>query len=476
MSAVLAIDQGTTATKAQRLWPDGSFDTVASIAHRQILPQPGRVEHDPEELLASVRQCIEKAGPVVAVGLANQGETCLAWDGATGRPLYNAIVWQDARTQDVVEQLKAKGAEELTRQRAGLPLDPYFSATKLRWLFDNAPDALDLMRRGRLRLGTSDSFFLDRLTGRFVTDVTTASRTSLMNLDTLAWDPELCALFGVPMAALPEILPTTGSFGQVRTAAGTAPLTASVVDQQAALYGHGCRRPGDAKVTFGTGAFVLALSGPRPLRDAASGLLPTVAWKVGDVAATYALDGGVYNAGSAVDWARGLGLFGEYEELRFDAAPAIERGLVFVPALSGLACPYWDRSAAGLWIGMGLETTRGDMVQALLEGIALRVADLLDAIAALVPLSQTISIDGGLTRNPWFCQFLADATGRAITVPSTPDLTSLGTALLARRGAGLADDLPLPPPDRTIEPARPLDPALRARFRDAVGRAQRWRP
>jgi glycerol kinase len=475
--AFLAIDQGTAATKAHLLRDDGAFETVATIPHRSIMPQPGRVEHDPEELLAAIRQCLERADPVAAVGLANQGATCLAWDGATGRPLHNAITWQDARTHDVVERLKARGAEALNRERSGLPLDPYFAASKLRWLFDNTAEALDLMRRGRLRLGTTDAFFLDRLTGRFVTDPTTASRTGLLNIDTLTWDSELCSLFGVPMAALPQIMPTTAAlaFGHVKTGAGAVPVTASVANQQAALYGHGCRLEGDTEVTFGTGASALALAGARPRRDTAGGLLPTVAWRLGTGAAAYALDGAVYSAGAAVDWARGIGLFDAYDQLRFEAAPAIERGLAFVPALSGLACPYWDRSAAGLWLGLGLDTTRADMAQALLEGIALRVADLLDAIGTLVPLTDTVSIDGGLARNDYFCRFLADATGRAIAVPSAADLTGLGTALLARIGTGQPDDLPPPPPERTISPARRLDPALRARFRDAVERSRGWR-
>jgi glycerol kinase len=228
-------------------------------------------------------------------------------------------------------------------------------------------------------------------------------------------------------------------------------------------------------VTFGTGASALALCGARPRRDPAGAVVPTVAWRLGTGPAVHALDGGVHSAGAAVDWARGIGLFDGYDQLQFDAAPAIERGLAFVPALSGLACPYWDRSAAGLWLGIGLDTTRADMAQALLEGIALRVADLLDAIGTLMPLTDTVSLDGGLTRNDYFCRFLAGVVGRAVSVPSTPDLTGFGTALLARIGTGQPDDLPPPPPERTISPGRRLDPALRARFRDAVERSRGWR-
>jgi glycerol kinase len=478
-TSVVAIDQGTTATKAHRLSLDGKFDTFASIEHRQIFPQPGWVEHDANELLANVRACLDQAGDAAAIGLANQGETVVAWDAATGRPLHNAIVWQDARTQGTTEHLKAEGAEALILERAGLPLDPYFSASKLRWLIDHADGARDLLKQGRLRLGTSDAFFLDRLTARYVTDVTTASRTSLMNLTTRQWDAELCALFGVPMEALPEILPTAGNFGATRAGRRDVPITASVVDQQAALFGHGCHSPGAAKITFGTGAFALALVGPASKRDAASGLLATIAWQIAGNAPDYAVDGGVYNAASAVNWARDLGLFRDFAEINsFEGDTAISRGLVFVPALSGLACPHWDRRAAGLWLGMGLETTRLDLVRAVLEGVALRTAEVLAAMGKLIALQGPVSIDGGLSRNGYFCDFLAAALGREIVVPSSAELTGLGAAQLALIGAGRAsvDSLPpAPPPSRRIIPDRPLAPELHARFADAVRRARDWR-
>ncbi|MGH6892925.1 MAG: FGGY family carbohydrate kinase, partial [Dongiaceae bacterium] len=368
MTATLAIDQGTTGTKAHRLRGDGTFETLAGFEHCQIYPQQGWVEHDPEELARHVEAALERGEDAAAIGIANQGETVIAWDGETKRPIHNAIVWQDSRTSDVTERLKADGAEELTLGIAGLPLDPYFSAAKLRWLLDNVPIAQELRRAGRLRLGTSDSFLLDRLTGRFATDVTTASRTSLMNLETLQWDSRLADLFGVPIECLPEICPTAGPFAEARG----IPVTASLVDQQAALFGHGCRHRGDAKITFGTGAFALAVGSETVSRDPESGLEATIAWKLGDAPCTYALQGGIYNAASAVNWARALGLFGDYGEIDdFVGDSAIARGLVFVPALSGLSCPYWDRRAAGLWLGMGLETTKADMMRALLEGVAL---------------------------------------------------------------------------------------------------------
>ena len=270
-------------------------------------------------------------------------------------------------------------------QRAGLPLDPYFSASKLRWMIDHLPEAKPLLAKGKLRLGTSDSFFLDRLTGAYATDPTTASRSSLMNLETCQWDPELCRLFGVPMEALAEIRPTAGSFG----ACGRLPITASLVDQQAALFGHGCRRSGQAKITFGTGAFALAVSDRVVPTEAAAGMNRSIAWQFTGAPPAYALEAGIYNAASAVNWARGLGLFANFAEIDgFAGEPAIERGLVFVPALSGLAAPYWDRNAAGLWLGMGLETTKADMMQALLEGIALLAAELIGAMDRATPLGR----------------------------------------------------------------------------------------
>lgn len=469
---VVAVDQGTTGTKSYLYGATGAFTPLASFAHAQLYPQQGFVEHDPEELLRHVSEAIAAAGPVDAIGIDNQGETVIAWDAATGRPIHNAIVWQDDRTKDVTERLKAEGAEALTLTRAGLPLDPYFSAAKLRWFIDHVPEAAALLRQGRLRLGTSDAFFLARLTGQFATDVTTASRTSLMSLETCRWDPELCALFGVPASCLPEIRPSTGPFGSHRG----VPVTASLVDQQAALFGHGCAARGDAKITFGTGAFALAIAGASRPDGSRFGILPTVAWQQGAEAPFFALEGGVYNAASAVNWARQLGLFSDYADIsRFEAPAAILRDLAFVPALSGLGCPHWDRSAAGMWIGLGLDTTRTDLMQSLLEGIALRAAEVIDAMGALLPLGATLSVDGGMARNPYLLQFLAEVTGRSIVVPSATDLTALGTARMAMRGLGAADLPDLPPPASKVRPVGTFGPAARSRFATAVTRARGWK-
>lgn len=468
----VAVDQGTTGTKSFTLDFDGRFAGVAGFEHRQIYPEPGFVEHDPEELLAHVTQCIEAAGPADAIGIGNQGETVIAWDAATGRPIHNAIVWQDNRTAAQTERLKAEGKEEITLRKAGLPLDPYFSASKLRWFIDHVPEAGELLRQRRLRLGTSEAFLLARLTGDFATDVTTASRTSLMSLDRFAWDPELCGLFGVPPECLPEIRASTGPFGSYRG----IPVTASLVDQQAALFGHGCAQPGDTKITFGTGAFALAVAGAARADGSRFGILPTVAWKQGNEAPAFAIEGGVYNAASAVNWARGLGLFSDYAEInRFEGEPAILRGLAFVPALSGLACPHWDRSAAGLWIGLGLDTTRADLMRSIVEGVALRAAEVIAAMAELLPLGDTISADGGMAKNPYLLRFLADVTGRTITVPSSTDLTALGTARMALRGLGLRDLPDLPRPETVVRPVGTYGHEAQRRFASAVMRARGWK-
>jgi glycerol kinase len=475
VSAVIAVDQGTTGSGAHVLESDGTFRSGPTIDHKQFYPQPGWVEHDAEELVGNVAHLIaQHKGGARGIGIANQGETVVAWDAETKRPIHHAIVWQDARTHAVIEKLKAAGHEETTLARAGLPLDPYFSAAKLRWILDNVDGAKSLRREGRLRLGTSDAFLLDRLAGVYATDVTTASRTSLMNLETLQWDPVLADLFGVPIECLPEIRSTTGDFGTI----DGVPVTASMVDQQAALFGHGCRKPGDAKITFGTGAFALAIAGDKPLKDPKTGLLPTIAWKLGGAPVTYAIDGGVYNAASAVNWAKELGLFQDFAEIDAFDGTAIERGLVFVPALSGLGCPYWDRSAAGLWLGMGLETTKRDLIQSVLEGVALRAVQVIEAMNELQPIAPKLSIDGGLANNGYFRGFLGNALGRTLTVPASMELTGRGCALFALIGAGLATIETLPaeaPPQARIEPGKLLDPALRQKFAEALERSRNWR-
>ncbi|MGF1593694.1 MAG: FGGY family carbohydrate kinase [Kiloniellaceae bacterium] len=436
---IAAIDQGTTSTRALALRADGTAAVVMATEHRQIYPRPGWVEHDPEELIAGILACAEAIEAPEAFGIDNQGESCLAWNADTKEAVSPVIVWQDSRTADVVENLKRDGAEALTLARAGLPLDAYFSATKLAWILEHLPEARQLLARGKLRLGTTDAFFLDRLTGRCVTDVTTASRTSLMNLETGQWDEELCRLFGVPVETLPQIVPTTGDFGAIDLGGRQVPVVASIVDQQAALYGHGCRRAGDGKITFGTGAFALMVTGPEILRAPEKGLLPTVAWQLDGENPIYALDGGVYAASAAVNWGGKLGLFETIESLNALAGEAaIDMGLVFVPALSGLACPHWDRRARGLWVGLSINHGRKDMMKSILEGVAFRAAEVIAAMSELVPATGPLSIDGGLSRNPYFTRFLAEVLEREVSVATNAELTGTGIAQLAALASGRA--------------------------------------
>ena len=464
---ILAIDQGTTSTRALLFDAQGRRATVATREHRQIYPATGWVEHDPDELLTHVAACIDagRTRGARAVGLANQGESCLAWDAGTGAAVSPVIVWQDARTEDAVRALADGGAQAEVLARAGLPLDSYFSAPKLGWILRGEPEAARLHARGRLRLGTTDAFFRDRLTGRFETDIATASRTSLLNLETGQWDPVLCDLFGVPIEALPRITPCTGDLGT----AGGLPLTASLVDQQAALYGHGCRAPGDAKITFGTGAFALALTGPDLIRPA-GGPLPTIAWQLAGQPPWYALDGGVYAASAAVNWARDLGLFDNLAEIdAFDHPSALARGIAFVPALAGLACPHWDRGARGAWFGLTLETGRKDLVQALLEGVAYRIDEVLRAMTDQIALADPISVDGGMSANPWFCRLVATVGGRDLLISDEAELTAVGVALLAAAAAGHPIDVARR--GRRVTPD-PDMPTFRARFAKARACAQ----
>jgi glycerol kinase len=470
VTSILAIDQGTTSTKVYASVDGGAPTFIGSRAHRQIRPYAGWVEHDPIEIGNHVLELARLAGHSDAIGLANQGETVVAWDAETKRPLYNAIVWQDERTREDVERLRSAGLEALTLERAGLPLDPYFSASKLRWLLDNAEEGRSLARSGRLRLGTSDAFLVDRICGAFCTDVSTASRTSLVNLSTLQWDEDLCEAFGVPIELLPTILPTTGAFGEIE---GAGAILASVVDQQAALFGHDCRRPGDVKITFGTGAFALGLTGEAPAVGVGCGLLPTCAWRLGKAAPAYALDGGILTAGAAVEWLRSIGLLDTFAELdAFEGPSAASRGLMFVPAQSGLGCPHWDRSARGLWIGMNLATSRADLCRAVVEGIAFRAAELISAFNSVARCTR-IAVDGGLTQSHYFCGFLAEAIGNEILVAKTTDVTAVGLLQLASLGASVA----APTPQiqyRRVAPTGALGDIDRDRFSEALRRASGW--
>lgn len=433
-----AIDQGTTSTRITVFKEDGSHFSPTPMMHKQITPHSGWVEHDPEEILRNIKKGLSQCGFVDAIGLAHQGESVVAWDRATGKPVYNAIIWQDQRTEEVINQLKQAGKESLVKSRSGLPLDAYFSASKLGWIVAHVPLAKALLEQGQLCLGTMDSYFLFNLTGEHVTDYNSASRTSLFNIHTLTWDAQLCELFGVPLECLPRIQDNIGDFGSVAINGNQVPVTACIVDQFAGIFGHGCQTPGAMKITFGTGAFLQCITGHDVPEDNKAGLLPTLCWKFPSEQPVYGLDGGVYNAASAINWAHRIGLFSDFDELaNFPEEPAIARGVAFVPALSGLGCPHWDRSAAGIWAGLSLETERQDLLQSLLEGIAARSAEVIEAMDQVVSISGHISIDGGLSSNTYFKQFLANLLQRTIDCPSNSEMTSLGVALLARKGLGV---------------------------------------
>ena len=471
--AILAIDQSTTSTRALLVDNSGTGKIVKAIEHQQFYPVSGWVEHDAEELIRNIQLCIDSCDDISAIGIGNQGESCLAWDADSKQTLSPVIVWQDNRTHSHIEKLKSEKAQDLVLQKAGLPLDSYFSATKLAWIIKNIPAAKELLQRGKLRMGTTDAFFLDRLTGRFITDISTASRTSLMNLQTGEWDEDLCHLFEVPIETLPKIVATTSTFGSTISKNRHIPVTASVVDQQAALYGHGCRNPGDAKITFGTGAFALVVTGDSPQQSTNQGLLPTVAWQLEGQKPVYALDGGVFSAGSAINWARSLGLFKTYDQIhQFTNTSAIERDLAFVPALSGLGCPYWDRTAGGLWIGLSLNTQPADLIQSILEGIAFRAAEVIATMNTFTSIKNEISIDGGLSANHYFCQFLADVLNRQVAVQLSVELTAYGTAQLAAGGhikQNRRKSLV-----KCYRPKTDRTPHLE-KFKDAVSRAENWK-
>jgi glycerol kinase len=468
---ILAIDQGTTSTKAFILDDEGELRLVGRSHHAQYHPAPGQVEHDAEELASGIESLIDKAlrdePEIAGIALANQGETVVAWDRRNKKPLCRAIVWQDQRTQSMLNAL-GSDARDYIRTRAGLPADAYFSASKLSWLLRKVPQVAEAACGGYLGLATSDSFFIDRLTNEYMTDVTTASRTSLMDLHALTWDPELCRIFGVPFDLLPPIRPSTGRLAVIARSGRSIPLVASLVDQQAALFGHGCRVRGDAKVTFGTGAFVMTITGPSPVVDQ-KGMAPTVAWQHSGEEARYALDAGDFTAAAAVGWTMSLGLACSLGDFDLAQEPsALERGLAFVPALAGLAAPHWDRTASGMWIGLRQDTTAAHMRRAVLEGIALRSAELIEGL----PLScdRPISADGGLASNGGFVQFLADALGSPVQLKLTHELTSLGAAEMGFVGLGCSPPGRAPDGDRLICPsaASPRIRSLRAIFSKAV--------
>lgn len=430
---VLALDQGTSATKALVVSGERGVLAEAEVPVHPAAVGDGGVEQDPEEiwtsLLAAGRSALARAGePVGAVGLANQGETVLAWERATGRPLSPALSWQDRRATAVCERLRdrAERLEDVT----GLPLDPYFAAPKIVWLREH------VTTRGVVT--TSDAWLLHRLTGAFVTDAATASRTLLLDLDRVGWSAEACDAFGVDPAALPAVVGCAERVGETAAFGGCVPVTGLAVDQQAALFAEACLAVGEAKCTYGTGAFLLATVGATPRRSHA-GLVGCVAWRLG-AETTYCLDGQVYTVGAAVSWLQRIGLLEDAGDLdRLAGSVASAGGVVFVPALAGLAAPFWRPTARGAFAGLALASERAHLVRAVSDGIAAQVAWLARAVAADLgqPLTR-LRVDGGLSRSRVLMQTQADLLQLPIEVYPSPHATALGVAALARLGFGEA--------------------------------------
>jgi glycerol kinase len=493
-SYILVIDQGTTGSAAL-LFDD--YGQVVSSADReigQIYPQPGWVEHDPVEIfqtsLAVAKEALQQAGvtasQVKGLGITNQRETTVVWDGRTGKPVSNAIVWQCRRTAPICEELKQEGMAEPIKDKTGLLVDAYFSATKLRWILDNVPDGQRHARQGDLLFGTIDSWLVWNLTGGAVhiTDYSNASRTMLFNIHTMQWDKELLAQLDIPEAILPKAMPSSQVYGE--TAAGLlgdvrVPVAGIAGDQQAALFGQACYEAGMAKNTYGTGSFILLNTGNKPI-PSEKGLITTVAWGLrGKV--TYAMEGSVFITGAAVQWLRdGLHLIksaGESESLARSVPD--NGGVYFVPAFVGLGAPYWDMYARGTIVGLTRGTTSGHLARATLEAIAYQVRDVADAMGAEAGLKvPLLRVDGGGTANSLMMQFQADILGIPIQLATIAETTSLGAAYLAGLAVGLWPDTAqlarMWQASETYEPKMSVDQreTLYAGWRRAVERARGW--
>ncbi|NPV09520.1 MAG: glycerol kinase GlpK [Anaerolineae bacterium] len=450
MRYVLALDQGTTSSRAILYDATGAQVASAQIEFPQLYPEPGQVEHRPEDIwrtqTEAAQACLAQAGvdlkDVAAVGIANQRETTLVWEAQTGAPLHNAIVWQDRRTAPICDELRAAGLGSEVARRTGLVLDPYFSGTKLVWLLRHLPDLRAKAERGEALFGTVDTYLLWRLTGGRVhaTDPSNASRTMLYNLRQGDWDPVLLDAFGVPRPMLPEVRPSAGAFGESEAdiLGRSLPITGIAGDQQAALFGQMCLDPGQAKNTYGTGCFVLLNTGS-DLVIPQGGLLATVAWDLGQ-GPVYAIEGSVFIAGAALQWLRDeLGIIGsaaESEELA--ASVADSGGVYFVPAFVGLGAPYWDPYARGLLIGLTRGTSRAHIARAALEAICFQSRDVLEAMASEAGLRlEVLRADGGAAQNDLLLQLQADILGVPVERPADTETTALGAAYLAGHAAGV---------------------------------------
>ena len=484
MKLVASIDQGTTGTTVLLF---DEQEKVVGRGYREIpqsFPAPGQVEHDPEAIWASVLAALREAraqspGDIAAIGITNQRETTILWERSTGHPVAPAIVWQDRRTAAACEELRRQGHEPRIREATGLLLDPYFSGTKIAWLLQHHPGLRERAARGEIAFGTVDSYLLWRLSGGqvHVTDVTNASRTLLFDLHRLDWSDELCDVFAVPRALLPAVRPSQGRLAVTRGVPGLpdgVPITGVAGDQQAALFGQGCVTPGDAKCTYGTGAFLLMNIGDRPVISR-NRLLGTVAWTIGD-RTSYALEGSVFVAGALVQWLRdGLGIIRTAAEIEGLAASVPDTGgVMIVPALSGLGAPHWRPDARGLITGLTRGTTRAHLARAALEAIALQVVELVRAMVedAGRPI-RSLRVDGGAAANDLLMQLQADLLGVEIVRPAMVESTALGAGRLAAQGIGIPTPAGDPGHTTTFKPrmAQAEREKVLVRWREAVAKA-----
>ena len=492
MKYVLALDQGTTSSRALLFNREGTVRTVAQREFTQIFPQPGWVEHNPDEIISSqiavaveaIAQARAHADEIAAIGIANQRETAIVWNRDTGKPIHNAIVWQDRRTADICERLRREGYADLIQQRTGLLIDAYFSATKISWILENVPGARSLADDGNLAFGTVDSWLVWNLTqGRVhATDVTNASRTMLFNIHACDWDSELLDLFRIPRSMMPRALPSSEIYGKVQGVNGLEqiPIAGIAGDQQAALFGQRCSSPGMTKNTYGTGCFMLQNTGQRAV-PSSNRLVTTIAWKLGNTT-EYALEGSVFVGGAVVQWLRdGLGLIRKSEEVEALAKTVPDNGGVyFVPAFVGLGAPHWDSYARGSIFGLTRGSTSGHIARAAVESIAYQVADLLDAMRRdSGDEVRELRVDGGAATNDSLMQFQADILGVPVIRPEVTETTALGAAYLAGLATGFwkASDLTKSAGhDRRFEPSMAESQArkLRDRWNEALERSKSW--
>ena len=493
MKTILALDQGTTSSRAIVFDHGGSIISTAQQEFRQIFPKPGWVEHDAQEIWATqshvAAQAMNKAnltaGDIAAIGITNQRETTVVWDRSTGQPICNAIVWQDRRTAEACDTLKARGLAKMIRRKTGLVVDAYFSGTKLQWILKNVPGAKDMAKAGQLAFGTVDSWLIWNLTsGRaHVTDPSNASRTMLFNIQTGKWDDELLRLFGVPRSILPEVRSSSEVYGEVSTPLGLSgvPVGGIAGDQQAALFGQMCIKPGLTKNTYGTGCFMLQNTGTKAVASK-NRLLTTVAWKIGNKT-EYALEGSVFIGGAVVQWLR--------DKMRFfEKAPDIEKiaegvrdsgNLILVPAFTGLGAPHWDPYASGMLIGLQRDTEIGHIARAALESIAFQVTDVLMAMQSDTGTkSPMLRADGGAAANDMLMQFQANVLGIPVERPAILETTAQGAAYLAGLATGYWSDVKeiakTRPASQVFSPQKDRERAKRQyiRWQDAVARSKGW--